>query len=1141
MSYKYDKIGFRRDKNLSDAASGRASLDNLLNDLALPGEFFTGDDIRVINGLSQTPVTNLDIANFKGTAPKASQNRWTLKLEVKVPTESILFDPGLQITFNGFNLVVIVYTSPVPINIGDLSQGYKFDLFVQTDVRDTGISSGDIIDLVTQQVEVLDVISNIKTIEEFTVEPLITIKDQKEFYDLTTGTPRSGKGGEGLKAVFLPSSQIDYNAAANGVSINNTLVNSPQAYGPFDYWDSGLFAYSNRIYDSNAFRDGGGGILWEGWLTTPDFYDGVRPLMQIDTNGQVVVEQWDEEEEKWVPQSAIRNNIKFTGEVAGDLLILQNFTQSDIRNIAVGSTIIVPSYDSAPLKKIDGSGEDMRVTGIIVTDENTSISVAGGISGIFPPQEVEINGEIVPVNQVINFELANDVAQSNPRTISVNFTKRKHFNEKVKIRILSFFDPMDEIINYGGFKWILFTDSVTGGALKHTSLYDEYEDIGEENYNKESIVHFYKNTVSRYNEHITAESSLDVDGLLYVDLETPVTRENIVSRTEYVMAPNRKLPDELKEGRDIKFAVVESFLTPGAFKIDMSYNDTDLKVGDYITLVQSNKYAPSLRPRGFKQKNYKESLDEFQKVTWLSNNVRSSDTTSVEVNTDTVVSTFKIIALSNTGLYGQSDSSTFTIFVDSNDIAQHNSNIPSGKREFTFPPYFSTTEVDSPLYDYRYTGFFEEDIQGKNWIPNVSTPLVFAIIYPGEGLLDVITTADPSTKEDDPAKPRVFKSTMIENENVTGMIDVIDVGNIAFGLNFASDLRYVDRFSSKAVIKQYEDLAEGSTINVFNHGYSTWDIVTESLQSTSPGAFNDLLAGNGVAAAIVEVINDNVVKLYSFDTWVHEVYEASINPDLFYWSCRNSKAGFKPSDFSTSYREVTAAASWQNAYPINWLDITPTIGPGEEGESTSSYFQGYQRRYVRKTIDGEWDIKYTSGSAFNFASMLVSEIKNPVFSDTGRLDTFDIVFHTNHPITGEPIEWHQWISDEDNAVDVYMLAPFLDDNVSGYRHWGMPPLRIVSSDQIARTIQVKYPSAHVNISETVFEQFINNDYTVNLVEIFDIADSISNISEIIHLVCQLSQFILKKAYLIRLLLTFVEEFSLQLQLKIQKSDQQSCI
>jgi len=271
MSYKYDKIGFRRDRNLSDAGSGKLSLDNLLNDLALPGEFFIGDDIKVINGLAQTPVTNADIANFRGTAPKASQNRWTLKLEVKVPTESILFDPGLEIVFNNLTLRVIVYTSPIPIDIDDFTQGYKFDLFLQADVDDTGIVVGSIIDLVTQEVEVLAVVSNVKTIEEFAVQPLITIKDQKEFYDLTTSNPRSGRGGEGLKALFFPSNQIKFNSDPNGSQINTLLTGSVQAYGPFDYWDSGVFAYSNRIYDSTTFRDGGGGILWEGYLALQIF------------------------------------------------------------------------------------------------------------------------------------------------------------------------------------------------------------------------------------------------------------------------------------------------------------------------------------------------------------------------------------------------------------------------------------------------------------------------------------------------------------------------------------------------------------------------------------------------------------------------------------------------------------------------------------------------------------------------------------------------------------------------------------------------------------------------------------------------------------------------------------------------------
>lgn len=1078
MSYKYDKLGFRRDKNLSDAGSGKRALDNLLNDLALPGEFFIGEDIRVINGLAQTPVTNDDIANFRGTAPKASQNRWTLELEVKVPVESILFDPGLEISFNDFTLRVIVYSSPTPIDFDDLSQGYKFDLFLQADVAETGIVVGSIIDLTSQQVEVLNVVSNAKSIEEFTVQPLITIKDQKEFYELTTANPRSGKGGEGLKALFLPSSQIRFDSTPNGSTISSTLESSPQAYGPFDYWDSGVFAYSNRIYDSNAFRDGGGGILWEGYIATPDFWTGTDKIIQVTTNGQIVIEQWNDDTEEWVVQGRIRDNVSFTGRVAGPGIELIGATDDDLKSIALGSSIIVPSFDTSRL--VGGDGELMQVTAL--DEEKKSISVTGGIEDVFPPS---INEEGLSIPQVITFELVGDPSASEPRRTQISFTKTKHFNEKVKLRILSFFEPFTQTIDYGGFKYILFTDLSSGSSLSHTSLYNEYNELSPDEYNEESILYFYKNTLSAYNESLTSEGSLDVDGLFYVDYNAPVSRSNIVSRTDYVTSPNRRIPDELKENRDIKFSMVSSYIKPGAFRINMTYNDTDIKVGDYLTLIQSNKYGfIGSDGRGYKQKHYIEQRDEFQNVSWF-----SSGASRNQVNTDTVVSSFKIIHVEKGTEY-------VTLFVDENDIIQHNGNIDvSEKPEFTFPPYIETSSIAKQEYLY-YDSFEEEENTSVNWISGYSNPVVFAIIYPGEGLLDIVTTASDD-REDDVAVPRIFKSTLIENENVSGLLDSVEVGNLAMGLNFASDLRYVDRFSERPAIKQYVAQPEGGSIPSTNHGQSTWNVVAESLQTTSPSSVGDLTSLGGIKSAIVEVVNDNEVQVYTYDRWIHASYEDPEAPDLLYWACRNSKAEFKPSDFGTTYAQFLGAPSWNNAFPIKWLDVTPYAELNDNEEINvvkwSGYYQGFDRNYTQ-VVEGESVGLLRSTTLYNFASMIVSEISNPVYDDFGLLVEFDISFYSTIPWNSEPVIWEQSFV---NDSIVYLIVPFLDGNGTNWRHMQMPPLSIVDSSQVSRRITVTYQDlTYARITQTEFDTLSNNDFSANRGEVFKVIDSRENVSEL---------------------------------------------
>lgn len=65
MSRKYQKFGFRRDKNLSDASSPAEALSNLLNDLpTIENETFIPNDLYVINGIRNTKVSNKELKSL---------------------------------------------------------------------------------------------------------------------------------------------------------------------------------------------------------------------------------------------------------------------------------------------------------------------------------------------------------------------------------------------------------------------------------------------------------------------------------------------------------------------------------------------------------------------------------------------------------------------------------------------------------------------------------------------------------------------------------------------------------------------------------------------------------------------------------------------------------------------------------------------------------------------------------------------------------------------------------------------------------------------------------------------------------------------------------------------------------------------
>lgn len=65
MANKYQKIGFRRDKNLSDALSRTQVLNNILNNLpTVEGETFTASDLYAVKGIKNTNIDNDGLKSF---------------------------------------------------------------------------------------------------------------------------------------------------------------------------------------------------------------------------------------------------------------------------------------------------------------------------------------------------------------------------------------------------------------------------------------------------------------------------------------------------------------------------------------------------------------------------------------------------------------------------------------------------------------------------------------------------------------------------------------------------------------------------------------------------------------------------------------------------------------------------------------------------------------------------------------------------------------------------------------------------------------------------------------------------------------------------------------------------------------------
>ena len=127
MARKYQKFGFRRDKNLSDATSKTQVLDNILNNLpSVDGETYDSSDLYAVKGLKNTNIDNDVLKSFAGitdvyTSPddilKPITPLITLKDRIdnyKVYTGDPLYGnggDGLTATFIPSNLISTSITS----------------------------------------------------------------------------------------------------------------------------------------------------------------------------------------------------------------------------------------------------------------------------------------------------------------------------------------------------------------------------------------------------------------------------------------------------------------------------------------------------------------------------------------------------------------------------------------------------------------------------------------------------------------------------------------------------------------------------------------------------------------------------------------------------------------------------------------------------------------------------------------------------------------------------------------------------------------------------------------------------------------------------------------------------------------------
>ena len=125
------------------------------------------------------------------------------------------------------------------------------------------------------------------------VAPIVTIKDRVSKAKSITGEIPAYRGGLGLDARFIPSTDINtgnVNSTGNDIFIfNNQQIIEP------DYWEYGYFEH-NTLLDK-TFENTYGGIQWTGYFS-PLVYDE-DVFVRVDTNGLLIIEHDLNETDQW--------------------------------------------------------------------------------------------------------------------------------------------------------------------------------------------------------------------------------------------------------------------------------------------------------------------------------------------------------------------------------------------------------------------------------------------------------------------------------------------------------------------------------------------------------------------------------------------------------------------------------------------------------------------------------------------------------------------------------------------------------------------------------------------------------------------------------------------------------------------------
>ena len=185
------------------------------------------------------------------------------------------------------------------------------------------------------------------------VQPLITIKDRVEKLNIVTGEIPAFRGGRGLTARFVESTDINAgNTNSSGANIFD--INSGQIIEN-DYWEYGYFEHGKQL--DPTFTDEYGGIQWTGYFS-PNAFD-INPRIFYETTGLLLIEYDLFESNNWIKLVDLYDEtreVTVSDNSAGTIVQISNNTITRVAindKLSINNDVIITAVGTSSITLSD--------------------------------------------------------------------------------------------------------------------------------------------------------------------------------------------------------------------------------------------------------------------------------------------------------------------------------------------------------------------------------------------------------------------------------------------------------------------------------------------------------------------------------------------------------------------------------------------------------------------------------------------------------------------------------------------------------------------------------------------------------------------------------------------------------------------